>query len=32
VSLAVDYDLGYSVVFVPIPNQLRAFGRLRELA
>ena len=26
VSLAVDYDLGYSVVFVPIPNQLRAFG------
>jgi alkanesulfonate monooxygenase SsuD/methylene tetrahydromethanopterin reductase-like flavin-dependent oxidoreductase (luciferase family) len=32
VSLAVDFDLGYSVVFVPIPNQLRAFGRLRELA
>ena len=32
VSLAIDYDLGYSIVFVPIPNQLRAFGRLRELA
>jgi alkanesulfonate monooxygenase SsuD/methylene tetrahydromethanopterin reductase-like flavin-dependent oxidoreductase (luciferase family) len=32
VRLAVDYDLGYSIVFVPIPNQLRAFGRLRELA
>jgi alkanesulfonate monooxygenase SsuD/methylene tetrahydromethanopterin reductase-like flavin-dependent oxidoreductase (luciferase family) len=32
VSLAVDYDLGYSIVFVPIPNQLRAFARFRELA
>ncbi len=32
VSLAVDYGLGYSIVFVPIPNQLRAFARLRELA
>jgi alkanesulfonate monooxygenase SsuD/methylene tetrahydromethanopterin reductase-like flavin-dependent oxidoreductase (luciferase family) len=32
VRLAVDYDLGYSIVFVPIPNQLRAFARLRELA
>jgi alkanesulfonate monooxygenase SsuD/methylene tetrahydromethanopterin reductase-like flavin-dependent oxidoreductase (luciferase family) len=30
--LAVDYDLGYSIVFVPIRNQLRAFSRLRELA
>ncbi|HEY7729807.1 MAG TPA: LLM class flavin-dependent oxidoreductase [Gaiellaceae bacterium] len=30
--LAVDYGLGYSIVFVPIPNQLRAFARLRELA
>jgi len=32
VSLAIDYDLGYSIVFVPIKNQLRAFGRLREMA
>ena len=32
VKLAVDYDLGYSIVFVPIPNQLRAFARLRQLA
>jgi alkanesulfonate monooxygenase SsuD/methylene tetrahydromethanopterin reductase-like flavin-dependent oxidoreductase (luciferase family) len=32
VQLAVDYGLGYSIVFVPIKNQLRAFGRLRELA
>ena len=32
VELAVDYDMGYSIVFVPIPNQLRAFARLRELA
>jgi alkanesulfonate monooxygenase SsuD/methylene tetrahydromethanopterin reductase-like flavin-dependent oxidoreductase (luciferase family) len=31
-QLAVDYGLGYSIVFVPIPNQLRAFARLRELA
>ena len=31
-SLAIDYDLGYSIVFVPIKNQLRAFARLRELA
>jgi alkanesulfonate monooxygenase SsuD/methylene tetrahydromethanopterin reductase-like flavin-dependent oxidoreductase (luciferase family) len=32
VSLAIDNDLGYSIVFVPIANQLRAFARLRELA
>ncbi len=32
VQLAVDYGMGYSIVFVPIKNQLRAFGRLRELA
>jgi alkanesulfonate monooxygenase SsuD/methylene tetrahydromethanopterin reductase-like flavin-dependent oxidoreductase (luciferase family) len=32
VQLAIDYDMGYSIVFVPIKNQLRAFARLRELA
>jgi alkanesulfonate monooxygenase SsuD/methylene tetrahydromethanopterin reductase-like flavin-dependent oxidoreductase (luciferase family) len=32
VRLAVDNDLGYSIVFVPIANQLRAFARMRELA
>lgn len=32
VQLAVDYDLGYSIVFVPIPVQLRAFEKLRELS
>jgi alkanesulfonate monooxygenase SsuD/methylene tetrahydromethanopterin reductase-like flavin-dependent oxidoreductase (luciferase family) len=32
VQLAVDYDLGYSIVFVPIANQLRAFNQFRELA
>jgi alkanesulfonate monooxygenase SsuD/methylene tetrahydromethanopterin reductase-like flavin-dependent oxidoreductase (luciferase family) len=32
VQLAVDYDMGYSIVFVPIKNQLKAFARLRELA
>ncbi len=32
VQLAIDYDMGYSIVFVPIKNQLRAFDRLRELA
>jgi alkanesulfonate monooxygenase SsuD/methylene tetrahydromethanopterin reductase-like flavin-dependent oxidoreductase (luciferase family) len=32
VQLAVDYDLGYSIVFVPIPKQLKAFARFRELA
>ena len=26
VSLAVDYGLGYSIVFIPIANQLRAFA------
>ena len=32
VLLAIDYDLGYSIVFVPIKNQLRAFARLREMS
>ncbi len=32
VELALDYGLGYSIVFVPIPAQLRAFARMRELA
>ena len=32
VQLAVDYDMGYSIVFVPIANQLRAFNQMRELA
>jgi alkanesulfonate monooxygenase SsuD/methylene tetrahydromethanopterin reductase-like flavin-dependent oxidoreductase (luciferase family) len=32
VELAVDYDLGYSIVFVPIPAQLKAFNRMREIA
>jgi alkanesulfonate monooxygenase SsuD/methylene tetrahydromethanopterin reductase-like flavin-dependent oxidoreductase (luciferase family) len=32
VQLAVDYDMGYSIVFVPIANQLRAFEKMRELA
>jgi alkanesulfonate monooxygenase SsuD/methylene tetrahydromethanopterin reductase-like flavin-dependent oxidoreductase (luciferase family) len=32
VELAVDYGLGYSLVFTPIPAQLRAFRRMRELA
>jgi alkanesulfonate monooxygenase SsuD/methylene tetrahydromethanopterin reductase-like flavin-dependent oxidoreductase (luciferase family) len=32
VQLAIDYDMGYSIVFVPIKNQLRAFDRLRALA
>jgi alkanesulfonate monooxygenase SsuD/methylene tetrahydromethanopterin reductase-like flavin-dependent oxidoreductase (luciferase family) len=31
-QLAVDFDMGYSIVFVPIAAQLRAFDRLRELA
>jgi alkanesulfonate monooxygenase SsuD/methylene tetrahydromethanopterin reductase-like flavin-dependent oxidoreductase (luciferase family) len=31
-QLAVDFEMGYSIVFVPIPNQLRAFNQLRELA
>ncbi|HZR92946.1 MAG TPA: LLM class flavin-dependent oxidoreductase [Gaiellaceae bacterium] len=32
VELAVDYGLGYSLVFIPIPAQLKAFERMRELA
>jgi alkanesulfonate monooxygenase SsuD/methylene tetrahydromethanopterin reductase-like flavin-dependent oxidoreductase (luciferase family) len=32
VELAVEYGAGYSVVFVPIEAQLRAFDRMRELA
>ena len=32
VQLAVDHGLGYSIVFVPITGQLRAFDRMRELA
>jgi alkanesulfonate monooxygenase SsuD/methylene tetrahydromethanopterin reductase-like flavin-dependent oxidoreductase (luciferase family) len=32
VELAVEYGAGYSIVFVPIPAQLRAFERMRELA
>jgi alkanesulfonate monooxygenase SsuD/methylene tetrahydromethanopterin reductase-like flavin-dependent oxidoreductase (luciferase family) len=32
VELAVEYGLGYSLVFTPIPAQLKAFKRMRELA
>jgi alkanesulfonate monooxygenase SsuD/methylene tetrahydromethanopterin reductase-like flavin-dependent oxidoreductase (luciferase family) len=32
VALAVEFEAGYSAVFVPIPGQLRAFARMRELA
>ncbi len=32
VELAVEHGLGYSIVFVPIAHQLRAFERMRELA
>jgi alkanesulfonate monooxygenase SsuD/methylene tetrahydromethanopterin reductase-like flavin-dependent oxidoreductase (luciferase family) len=32
VELAVEHDAGYSIVFVPIPAQLAAFERMRELA
>ncbi len=32
VELALDYGLGYSIVFVPIPLQLKAFATMRELA
>ncbi len=32
VELAVDYGAGYSIVFVPIESQLRAFRRMRDLA
>jgi alkanesulfonate monooxygenase SsuD/methylene tetrahydromethanopterin reductase-like flavin-dependent oxidoreductase (luciferase family) len=30
VDVAVEFDAGYSVVFTPIPVQLRAFADLRE--
>jgi alkanesulfonate monooxygenase SsuD/methylene tetrahydromethanopterin reductase-like flavin-dependent oxidoreductase (luciferase family) len=32
IELASDLDMGYSLVFVPIPNQVKAFNRIRELA
>jgi alkanesulfonate monooxygenase SsuD/methylene tetrahydromethanopterin reductase-like flavin-dependent oxidoreductase (luciferase family) len=32
VQLAVDFDFGYSIVFVPVAAQLKAFERMRELA
>jgi alkanesulfonate monooxygenase SsuD/methylene tetrahydromethanopterin reductase-like flavin-dependent oxidoreductase (luciferase family) len=32
VELASDFDMGYSLVFIPIPAQLKAFARMRELA
>ena len=32
VELALDFGLGYSIVFVPIPLQLKAFETMRELA
>src|SRR5438477_7072227 len=32
VELAVEYGLGYSLVFTPIPAQLKAFRRMRALA
>jgi alkanesulfonate monooxygenase SsuD/methylene tetrahydromethanopterin reductase-like flavin-dependent oxidoreductase (luciferase family) len=32
VDLAVEYGLGYSLVFIPIPAQLKAFQRMRDLA
>jgi alkanesulfonate monooxygenase SsuD/methylene tetrahydromethanopterin reductase-like flavin-dependent oxidoreductase (luciferase family) len=32
VDLAVEFGLGYSLVFTPIPAQLKAFRRMRELA
>jgi alkanesulfonate monooxygenase SsuD/methylene tetrahydromethanopterin reductase-like flavin-dependent oxidoreductase (luciferase family) len=32
VQLAVDAEVGYSIVFIPIPAQLKAFARMRELA
>jgi alkanesulfonate monooxygenase SsuD/methylene tetrahydromethanopterin reductase-like flavin-dependent oxidoreductase (luciferase family) len=32
VELALDFDMGYSLVFIPIPAQLKAFARMRELA
>ena len=30
IDLAVDMDMGYSIVFTPIPVQIAAFDRLRE--
>jgi len=32
VELAVEFGAGYSVVFVPIESQLKAFRRMREVA
>jgi len=32
VEVALDFDMGYSLVFVPIPVQLKAFARIREMA
>jgi alkanesulfonate monooxygenase SsuD/methylene tetrahydromethanopterin reductase-like flavin-dependent oxidoreductase (luciferase family) len=32
VELAVEHGAGYSIVFVPVEAQLRAFARMRELA
>jgi alkanesulfonate monooxygenase SsuD/methylene tetrahydromethanopterin reductase-like flavin-dependent oxidoreductase (luciferase family) len=32
VEVAVEFGMGYSIVFTPIESQLRAFDRMRELA
>jgi alkanesulfonate monooxygenase SsuD/methylene tetrahydromethanopterin reductase-like flavin-dependent oxidoreductase (luciferase family) len=32
VELAVELEMGYSIVFIPIPAQLKAFDRMRSLA
>ena len=32
VELALDFDMGYSLVFIPIAAQLKAFARMRDLA
>lgn len=32
VELAAELGMGYSIVFTPIPSQLRAFQRIRDLA
>src|SRR5262249_14388530 len=32
VELAVEFGLGYSIVFTPIASQLKAFSRFREMA
>jgi alkanesulfonate monooxygenase SsuD/methylene tetrahydromethanopterin reductase-like flavin-dependent oxidoreductase (luciferase family) len=32
VELALDFDMGYSLVFIPIAAQLKAFARMREIA